>query len=380
MRVYTVDKNRFIYNIIEDINTELLQGLEESIGLDKVKSIVMGGGYGRGEGGILMSSGVPQLYNDLDYFLFWEDGFSPTSQDQNTIKEYSEFLTERHGLDVDVWSAQSNWLDNEPVTMFTYDLVTKSHIIHGDQDFFKNQTRHKDSTNILVNEGERLLYNRLSGILFSLEKLNQKQAREGTSDFIGRNIAKVKLALGDACLTVFGNYHWSCVERNKNLHSLFECWELFHPHIQEQILKFHQEGVDFKLHPVSTPRNKKDWINEIDNLLEIAQPVWQWAQHESLEQRQILNRQGQKNSIIQAIRDRAKNLKYFGISDSINPYNKFGARERLQKCLWDLIQRQRHDWQEFQNNKIEKLLNVLPQKHEGLNLVNRYELLWSRLG
>ena len=38
--------------------------------LSKLSALVLGGGYGRGEGGVFRHDGIEELYNDLDLFVF----------------------------------------------------------------------------------------------------------------------------------------------------------------------------------------------------------------------------------------------------------------------------------------------------------------------
>lgn len=377
MRQYTADNNRFIFNKIEDINNEMIQGINESAGIQNFSALVLAGGYGRGEGGIYKSDGSVHLYNDMEYYLFLAPGARCSARELQKIHDFADFLTDRHHIKIELRVVNHDWLESEPVSIFTYDLVTKSHVVHGSEDFLSEYKNHQDSALIPVSEAERLLYNRLSGILFSLEKLNKPTLTSEDSDFIGRNIAKLKLAMGDACLTIFGNYHWSSIERNKALKALFEHWVLFDAETQQTVMQYHDEGLRFKLHPETTSKQPAAWAEEIDRILEIAQPIWKWSQNESQEQKAIRIRMGAHDNMLSAIRERLKNVRYFGLSDTVNPYNRLSGRERLQKCLWDLILRQRYQWMEFQNNRVQKLLNLLPR--EGTSLVHRYQLLWSRL-
>ncbi|PYL00604.1 MAG: hypothetical protein DME19_04505, partial [Verrucomicrobia bacterium] len=69
-------------------------------------------------------------------------------------------------------------------------------------------------------EATRLLMNRCSGLLFARERLECAEFSPVDADFVERNLAKAQLAFGDAVLTAFGRYHWSCLERHKRLKSL----------------------------------------------------------------------------------------------------------------------------------------------------------------
>ena len=67
----------------------------------KVEAVVLGGGYGRGEGGVLVNAdGSEELFNDLDYFLF------ATDPDDAALLAVVHGIerdgTEELGIDVDV--------------------------------------------------------------------------------------------------------------------------------------------------------------------------------------------------------------------------------------------------------------------------------------
>src|SRR6185436_123023 len=92
-------------------------------------------------------------------------------------------------------------------------------------------------------EATRLLMNRGTGLLLAEQRLSS--GLDSTdADFVGRNIAKAQLALGDAVLTSFGQYHWSCLERAGRVQRLLGCanfdWG-------SSVGRHHATGVAFKL-------------------------------------------------------------------------------------------------------------------------------------
>ena len=86
--------------------------------------------------------------------------------------------------------------------MFSYDLVSAHRVITGGSDVFDECRHHEDATRIPAIEATRLLFNRCTGLLLAREILAKKRLSEHDADFVQRNIAKAKLALGDAVLTV----------------------------------------------------------------------------------------------------------------------------------------------------------------------------------
>ena len=90
----------------------------------------------------------------------------------------------------------------------------------GAPDIFEHCQHHLNATAIPLSEATRLLFNRCTGLLLVQEKLTQATDSSHDADFIGRNLAKAQLALGDAVLAVHGKYHWSCLERSRRLAQL----------------------------------------------------------------------------------------------------------------------------------------------------------------
>jgi hypothetical protein len=130
--------------------------------------------------------------------------------------------------------------------MFSYDLVAKHRIILGDDNTFQGCEHHLQSESIPLSEATRLLFNRCTGLLLAKEMLAGRKLTGGQSDFIGRNLAKAQLALGDAVLTVFGQYHYSAAERNQRLSRL----ALADPPASLALIRQHHcLGVAFKLRP-----------------------------------------------------------------------------------------------------------------------------------
>lgn len=380
MRTYTADDNRFIFNKIEDINAEIEHGISKVSKIDQIESIALGGRYGHGGGCIQSTSLVPVLNDRLEYFVFWKAGYHPTLKEKEEINDLAKFVAEKHNVELEINLAANDWLEHEPVSLRSYNLVAKHHIIFGNEHFLDGFDDHLDTSKIEISEAEKDLHNQLSNILFSLKRIKKGILTKSDSEYINRNITRLKLSLGDACLTVFGKFHWSPKVRNEALHDFFQNWQLFPEETQSQIVQFHDEGLKYTLDPEYEFRSLNSLSEEIDDILLAAQPVWLWAQKEAEDQKQLQQKLYHKEMPSLNLKERLQNLKYFGFSDYLNPHNNRTARERLQECLWELIVTQKYEWMNFKSKRIEKLLNMIPGKDGKQNLVSRYELLWSRLG
>ncbi|MBR2065829.1 MAG: hypothetical protein IJ983_01935 [Kiritimatiellae bacterium] len=88
-----------------------LGGEIERARIPRLAGVVLGGGYGRGEGGALLGGGAPRLYNDLDFFAITEDGV-PEAETVVAIGKalhpIAEKWTQQLGVDVD-FAVKTPW-------------------------------------------------------------------------------------------------------------------------------------------------------------------------------------------------------------------------------------------------------------------------------
>jgi len=202
----------------------------------KVEAVVLGGGYGRGEGGILTDAeGSEELFNDLDYFLFTDhpdDGAL-----RALVHEIEEHGTADLGIDVEVKLARIDSLPRPEDSMMVYDLAAGHVVVYGDPDYLRSRWPDPQAAEIPLAEAARLLWNRGTGLYFASCRIAQREDRR----FVERNHAKFKLAAGDALLCIGGRYHWSFRERQRRFRELGE-----NPF---GVGEFYEEGIEFKRSP-----------------------------------------------------------------------------------------------------------------------------------
>ena len=66
---YTFAYNAQIEVLLDSFMATLSKKISESSIAKYIECVVLGGGYGRGEGGILQAENTCKLYNDLDFFV-----------------------------------------------------------------------------------------------------------------------------------------------------------------------------------------------------------------------------------------------------------------------------------------------------------------------
>ncbi|MFN0076901.1 MAG: hypothetical protein ACKVY0_10520, partial [Prosthecobacter sp.] len=146
--------------------------------------------------------------------------------------------------------------------MFFYDLVMGHRWIIGGDELLAGCDHHRDAARIPLHEATRLLFNRCSGLLFAKERLMRDAFTAADADFVGRNLAKAQLALGDVILASRGQYHWSCVERQRRLKA------------DPSLCAHHAAGVAFKLHPQRSILSRSELLKQHAALTQLAEKVF----------------------------------------------------------------------------------------------------------
>lgn len=210
-----------------------------------VTALMLGGGYGRGEGGVfrVTESGRASLYNDLEFFVFVRNraiGARLAAWCHRWERDGSAEL----GIDVEFKVLAADVFVAAEPTMFYFDLLQGHRLVWGDGAWLATvPARLRDPARIPLTEATRLLFNRGSGLLFARWRLEEDP--EDADGFVERNHAKARLALADAVLAASGRHDGSCLRRAERIAqggfpAPADFW---------QLQAWHVEGVRFKLRP-----------------------------------------------------------------------------------------------------------------------------------
>lgn len=243
---YFIDNEPALAARLDVFLGKLHRSLADSPFAAQIVVLLLGGGYGRGEGGVYRGSEVEgaALYNDLEFYVV-TTGLRTPEKLPEWCHHWAEEGHRETGIEVEFKILPASALRQGQSSMFYYDLVLGHRLVWGDEGFCATLPESlSDPKLIPATEVTRLLFNRGTGLLFCREKLGENEA-EMDSGFIERNHAKAWLALADAVLALNGRYHWSCQRRhsllNEDLPLLPPDWPL--------LKKWHTSGVLFKLHP-----------------------------------------------------------------------------------------------------------------------------------
>ena len=183
----------------------------EALRLPKLRAVVLGGGYGRGEGGVRHTPAGGRLYNDLDVFVFSDGaGSGDAARIDRELKIISERWEPQLGIAVDFGPAKNiSALPAVSRTLMFQELLRGWLPVWGQADL-NAWIQPLEAADIPYSEAVRLLLNRGMGLIFAGGYL--KNGRNDP-DFIIRNMNKAYLGGGDALLIAAGKYCWRGPDR-----------------------------------------------------------------------------------------------------------------------------------------------------------------------
>lgn len=206
-------------------------------------AVYLGGGYGRGDGGVaIREDGSRSLYNDLDFFVFGKNRLHCRKVNAALHRlhlKWSQILE----VDVEFSSAKSKEriAGIYPTLMFQ-ELLQGHQQIFGESDILREVSRMQPNE-LPPEEGFRLFLNRGAGILFAAQRILSPEGMDSEQrDYAVRNLHKAVLGCGDALLLVQHRYCWNSNERLNELRNLALPFA-------EELTEAYAAALDFKAQP-----------------------------------------------------------------------------------------------------------------------------------
>jgi hypothetical protein len=108
---------------LDRICTRVQHGLQSVIPAEKLEAVYLGGGYGRGEGGVMKTNSGDLPYNDMEFWVFLRGNrLLNERMFRDALHHLGEELTPDAGIEVEFKIASAEKL-NRARTMFAYDLA-----------------------------------------------------------------------------------------------------------------------------------------------------------------------------------------------------------------------------------------------------------------
>jgi hypothetical protein len=278
---FTADGSRELEQHLAVTCRKIAAGVRGLVPSSKLHALLLGGGYGRGEGGVLRTDEGDRPYNDLEFYVCLRGNRHVNElRFGRALHVLGEILTPQAGVEVEFKITSLPELERTRVSMFSYDLIVGHRWLVGDEALLQRCAHHRVAEDIPLSEATRLLMNRCSGLLFAKEKLAKQEFTGADADFVRRNIAKAELALGDALLVAYRSYHWSARERHRQVERLARSAPM--PWLHD-VCRHHAAGVAFKLHPERSRSDHGTLFGLHAQLTDLARDVFLWLEDQRLD-------------------------------------------------------------------------------------------------
>lgn len=213
---------------------------------DRLLALVLGGGYGRGEGAVVRAGGRERPYNDLDLVVVVKSTRGVSRCLEPVARRHRELL----GIDVDFarpltpgdvarWEPRLRW----------HELVHGHIVLAGDAGLVDRLAPVDVRAPVPLHEAAPLLLNRGAGLLWA-DRIRRGLEPAPDPDFVRRNAFKALLAVGDAYLIAHGALrpgHRGRLERLRAIRSRLPAA------IADRLLAWYARAVTFKLTPDRLP-------------------------------------------------------------------------------------------------------------------------------
>jgi hypothetical protein len=236
---------------MDDVSHRIGADVEQALA-DNFVALVLGGGYGRGEGSVIRVEAEEQPYNDLDFTLVVRrKGGVPWDK----LHAISERYEKEIHIDVDFSRPLTvRNIENWPRWLMWYDLLNGHMVIEGPPDILTAHAPSYLKQPLPAIEATRLALNRGAGLLWAL-RVTRGLDKGPDPDFIRRNYYKCILAMGDALLIAHQRFATPYRGRDSCLARL----ERDSPEVAVLRLGgIYREALRFKFQPDALPDNRID--------------------------------------------------------------------------------------------------------------------------
>ena len=212
---FVVNQDKKIAKRINDDLSIIQQIILENF--NYVESIILAGGFGRGEGSVLIHEKEVQPINDYDLYVITK--FDNQKNLINKVRKQISSIVKIRQVDLEVIPIKK--LKSLKPTMANYDLKYASYIFYGNNQIL-NSIPTIDSQKLSLKEGRTPLLLYLISIIQAYPHKQEKDLSINEKFWMYQQICKSILGWSTALLILEGKYHSSYIEREKIFKSSFK--------------------------------------------------------------------------------------------------------------------------------------------------------------
>lgn len=277
---FTVDGSTELESrITRDMETVRTR-VNDAVRAEDLTALILGGGYGRGEGGVFEVGGEERVYNDYDFFVVVP--YASRSRRRalsEALQGVKESVEPGCGIHVDFSPPMPlASLGRLPYELMYMEAKYGHHVVIGPPDIFSALPAY-DPEHPPLEECARLFMNRGIGLLLARMALNQSiPLNTEDHEFVVRNIYKAMMAMGDSVLFLKGDYSPSYIERRRR----FSAQTLEGVPEAARLRAAYEASLDFKMRPhheVPPGKTLDEWHRKV---VELYLQVYLWFERNRL--------------------------------------------------------------------------------------------------
>ncbi len=255
-RNYTVYRDHRINRALDDQLRIIVDAVADLLG-PRLDAILLCGGFGRGEGGVVVDSGGTRVVNDYDIIILLRGNFVLNySRYAARLYRLAERLsTELNIKQIDFSIRHRGMFEKRTVPSVAYYEIMTGHVaLSGEPLRSPISDMEIFAENLPLTEGTVYFFHRGSGLLISARYL---LSETGLADRDQENfhieIDKAVMAVGDVLLLSKGMYHYSYEERLRRVMAL----DLEGLGDGDRVRDLYKRAVENKLRPVENREDVK---------------------------------------------------------------------------------------------------------------------------
>ena len=235
--------NAWLHETLLSLTAEVRKALDKNL-----VALLLGGGYGRGEGGAICRNGVEQPYNDLELAVIVH---CPWTVECSLLEEIREKYGRELGVHVHLTEPLTvEEIQKQPHSPLWMDFVRGYVVLEGPADLLAGLTVPTITQPLPPIEATRLLLNRGAELLWAWRVWLATEAAPD-ADSGRRSYHRCALALGDALLILYERYSPCCQERELRLNDLVHSY----PEIMRlDLTEVYTQGMRFRFCPDDVDR------------------------------------------------------------------------------------------------------------------------------
>ncbi|MGC8826849.1 MAG: hypothetical protein ACP5TV_07595 [Anaerolineae bacterium] len=269
---FTVTGDPEVKQLIAGHMHRICQAILDAAG-GMVRSIILTGGFGRGEGGAAPDAhGRLQPVNDYDILVVCRrDDWLSWWRLRRRLKALAPALSQHCGVRVDLACKTPRMLANAPLTVESYEIAAGHQVLWGDDSVIEAIPWH-DAGQLPPWEATRYLFNRGAALLWSQLMLEEEPLTESLRRFAHIAVQKARLSWGDAALILCRRY--DAVYRRRP--ALLDACPL--PAELEFVRPAYVQAVQDKLMPAFPTYGKPDLVQLLEETIIRHELVWRWVE------------------------------------------------------------------------------------------------------